>query len=274
MRKIGSRTWMVMLLAAVLLVAACSSGEDDDDDSGDDDSGDDDSGDDDDDSQTNDPPVISNLNVYPDELYPGDTINMIFDVADPDANVTGGLIRLTIDGIDYPPIEIISDPGAEGKLDVHQATGTDWEPGKKQIQLSIEDADSAQSNSLEGFFNVLEPNTPPIISNLRFDPNPACTQAGTEITLLFDFEDPDGNIGGGSLVVVIDGTPLNPFIISPEFEETEGTLELVLTLLEDAPDGTKSHFLVWLGDNQGAPSNQLHGDLWFDEDACVEDGLL
>jgi hypothetical protein len=254
-----------------LIALACASGggdDDDGDDTGaDDDSGDDDSGDDDTAGPT---PVIDTLHPYPPEVYPGNVINMNFHFTDGDANLMGGSIHIAIEGHAEEVKTIPYDPGAEGHITTYATTGVDWAPGELAISVYIVDAGGLTSNTITAEFVLNGPNTAPSISNLRFDPNPACNLEGSPFTILFDFFDPDGNLGGGSLGIYTEDDLLpQQFLIDGSFDEIAGTLPIEATLTGDAPDGATLSIGIVLVDNQQARSNRLDETITFDNDACL-----
>lgn len=257
-------TALLLIACCVLLIWSCADGDDDDDDNDDAD----DDADDDDSSST--APVIDTLHPYPEAIFPGEVINMNFHFTDADANLQGGQIHITVgtQAIDSQPITY--DPGDEGYITTYVQTGPDWETGILEISVYLVDAALETSNTITADFEMYGPNTPPFISNLRFDPDPACNEDGSIFTILFDFFDPDGNVGGGSLAVWLDSIFPQQFIISSDFTDTEGTIPLEATLIGDAPEGAVAQIGVQLADNQGALSERLDSELTFSGAGCAE----
>ena len=263
------RRWgiLAVLLALAALAGACAgSGGSGDDDAGDDATGDDDTGDDDTGGTT---PAIDALNPYPAEVFPGDAINMNFHFTDAGADLEGGAIHVTVG--DHPEVvkEITYDPGTDGHITTSVTTGEDWAAGVLTISLYVEDAAGRTSNTITADFTLRPPNTAPAISNLRFDPNPVCNLTGSAFQILFDFVDPDGNVGGGSLAIYEEGSYFpQQFFISPDFHDTSGTIPLDATLTGDAPDGTTTSIGVILADDHGAMSERLDASITFSHAAC------
>ncbi|MDP8254443.1 MAG: hypothetical protein P9M14_01715 [Candidatus Alcyoniella australis] len=258
--------WRILLaiaLTALLLAACADSGDDDDDD---DDDQDDDIDDDDDDDYS--APQISELITYPEQVPQGGALNFVIHFVDPDADLIGGSIHAAVDTVEREPVTIIHEERGEGELMSNVLPAEDAQPGEHLLAVWIVDAAGNQSNVLEATFEVAPANRTPSISNLRFDPNPVCNLVGSTSTMLVDFADLDGNLGGGMILVIIDEGSINPFIISPDLEQTEGTLELEVTLTETAPAESSSQFSVQVADALGAVSNQLEAELLMRATAC------
>ena len=263
--------FLLAALAAVSMLIACSASgdDDDDDDTADDDNDDDDTADDDDDDdQASTPPDISDLYTYPDDIPAGGNVNFVVTFYDPDADLIGGQIHSRLDGADQPAVDILHEDRTEGQLISFLTLDAEIASGAHNLDAWITDAAGNDSNTLQTEFQVSQPNHDPVVSNPRFDPNPICNLEGTATKLLIDFVDVDGNLGGGMIVIIIDGQSMNPFLIDPGFEDTEGTLEVDVTLTADAPAEDQAEFSIQVADNLGAMSNEVLATLLIRATAC------
>ena len=255
-----------LVLAFAAIVAGCG-GDDDDDDSDDDSTSDDD--DDDDDVGTT--PVIDTLNPYysgdTDGAYVGDPVNMNFHFTDGDANLMGGSIHFAVGGTDAGSVEITYDPGTDGYITTAATVTETWPVGPTELEVYIVDAAGEESNTLSADIRILAENTAPSISNLRFDPDPACTDAEAIFEILFDYYDPDANLDGGTVVISFDlGIP-QPGLL-PAGLGTDGTFGIQAWPTAEVPEGTTAEVSIQISDQQNAMSELLDETLTFSSAGC------
>jgi hypothetical protein len=273
-RRFGgvSFVWCLVLAAwaaalAPAFLGGCG-GDDDDDDEGDDDTGDDDTGDDDAEGTA---PVLDALNPYypggTDGVYLGDPLNLNVHFTDADANLQGGTIHFQVGELDAGSLAIAYDPGEEGYITTSVATSDAWPLGATELAVYVVDAAGEQSNTVTAEIRVLAGNTAPVISNLRFEPDPVCTEAEAVFTILFDYDDPDGNLAGGRLILSFDyGFPQAGLL--PSGLGTEGTFSLEAWPTEEVPEGAEATVTVQISDSQNAMSEQLEETIVFSADGC------
>jgi len=291
--------WLLCLLAALGLAVglACSSSDDDDDDStADDDSTDDDTADDDtaddddadddsaadddstdDDTATDDDatpegpaPLLDNFIILPAEGYAGDSVTLTIHWLDNEGDVQGGTVELFVDGESAAVFPANTAGEFDGFIDLAYLLPDNIPEGLLLFEVTVTDEAGNVSNKLGADFDSHGLNHDPTISNLRFDPNPACNQAGTTFDVIFDFEDEDANLSGGLVNIIVDNTfpPLTAQITGEI--PASGTIYLTMPPLSGAPpsDPYKLNIKVQLADNAGGMSEIIEADETLSGSAC------
>jgi hypothetical protein len=289
-----SRLFLLLALVAALCCAAVvACGDDDDDDSddaaddddndtADDDTTDDDDttpgddddatpGDDDDDDTPDGPaPLLDGLTLLPDEGFAGDNISMSFHWQDLEGDVNGGEVTLYIDGAPMTTFTAITAGGTSGFVDFSFTLADDIGATNLLIEVAVMDLAGNTSNKVGQTFKSFGGNTAPEISNLRFDPDPACTTAGEAFTILFDYFDAEANLDGGTVSILINEQfpPIGGTLTGSG--PPSGTFGLQLAFTDTVPDGAEVNFIVQFTDNRGLASDSLTADLTFLDSACTE----
>ncbi len=284
------RTLIILAMALLLALGAVWACDDDDDDDSDaspsdDDNGDDDNDDtpadddtagndddDDDDDDDNTPegpaPLLDGLTLLPDEGFADDWVSISIHWQDLEDDVSGGEVELFLDGISFTTFTAVTAGENSGFIDFAITLPTDIEAGNLLFEVTLTDMAGNKSNMLGATFRSSGINTAPVISNLRFDPDPACTEDGASFAIIFDYNDAEANMDGGSLSIIINGQ-FPPLVATLQGTgPPQGTLALTFGFDGGVPNGEVVNFVLQMADNRGLASNPLSGNLTFLDSAC------
>jgi hypothetical protein len=275
---------ILFILLAVILAAALagscgsssSSGDDDATAADDDDNDDASPGDDDDDASpadddatpTGPAPLIDTLILTPNSGYAGTTIGLSFHWQSLAGDVNGGTVDLYINGASVKTFTATTSKGNSGYIDLAYQFAANVAAGPLTVGVTLTDLAGYKSNMITAIFTSRGVDSPPVISNLRFSPSPACNAANATFDVIFDYSDPPDNLDGGVVEIMVDNQlPPAQFTLSGS-GSTSGTLQIPLAFTSAVPDNTSVPFQVGLEDNQGLASNLLTGNLLFTAAAC------
>ncbi|NLH48280.1 MAG: hypothetical protein GX444_06720 [Myxococcales bacterium] len=246
---------------------------DDDDNSPDDDASpadddDDDDNDDDDETPTGPAPLIDTLTMTPNDGFAGDTIALSFHFQDLEGDVDGGTITLLANGDVMTTFAAHTAGTTEGFIDSSYLIPAELPTGTITIGITLTDLANNTSNLIEATFHNEGENTAPVISNLHFDPDPACNAANSAFTIIFDYHDAEANLDGALVNLIIDNQfpPLTLTLTGSG--PPDGTLPITLTLSDTFPDNQPLNIKVQMTDNRYLISNLLDGDLTLSSSAC------
>lgn len=245
-------------------------GDDDDNDTSP--AGDDDDDDNDDTTPSGPAPLIDGLNLIPAEGFAGDTITISFHWQDLEGDVQGGQMILYIDGVQAETFTPATAGSNSGYVDQAYILPDTLDVGDLLFQVELADAAGNVSNRLETTFVYYGANTAPVISNLYFEPAPACPETNASFNIVFTYVDQEANLNGGTINIIVDELFTAPLqaIINQDLPATQ-TIAVGLSpayLPISVEDGQTVNFSVQLADNQGVGSNLLDADLVFSNAAC------
>jgi len=286
------RNLISLLVILALLVVSClwacgddddddstAGGEPDDDDQTDDDDDDDDNDNNDDNDDNNDDatptgpaPLIDGLSLIPAEGFSGDTITISFHWQDLEGDVQNGEVTLYIDGIQTATFAPATAGDYSGYIDLAYALPDTLDAGDLVLEVELTDEADNTSNRLSADFEYHGTNTAPVISNLYFDPAPACPNASVPFNIVFTYVDNEANLNGGTINIIVDDLFYAPLqaVIQQDMPPTQ-TIAVSLSTAY-LPIAVEDHqivtFTIQLMDNQGLGSNLLEDNLLFSDDAC------
>lgn len=244
---------------------------DDDNDTADDDASpadDDDDDNDDNDTPTGPAPLIDNLAFTPNNGFAGDTIAISFRFQDLEGDVDGGVVTLLANSEVVTTFEANTAGVNSGFIDLPYTITDEFPTGAVAIGITLTDLAGNVSNLIEETFQNSGGNTAPVISNLRFDPDPACNAADASFTIIFDYHDDEANLDGAIVNLVIDDQ-FPPLTLTLQGNgPTDGTLPITLSLSEAFPDNYDLNIKVQMTDNRYLISNELEDDLPLTSTAC------
>jgi hypothetical protein len=274
---------LLALFFALGLLWACGGDDDDDNDDAspadddndtpdDDDASpaddDDDDDDDDNDTPTGPAPLIDSLILTPDNGFAGDNIALSFHFQDLEGDVDGGTVTLLANGDIMTTFEAHTAGVNEGFIDLPYLIPVELPTGSVAIGITLTDLAGNVSNLVEATFENSGGNTAPEISNLRFDPDPACNAANSAFTIIFDYHDDEANLDGAIVNLIIDNQ-FPPLSLQLQGSgPPDGTLPITLTLSDDFPNDYSLNIKVQMTDNRYLVSNLIEDDLVLTSTAC------
>jgi hypothetical protein len=276
--------WCAACLGAMVAIVGCGDDDDDDNDNDDADDDDDDTSpddddndvspddDDDDDTPSGPAPLIDNLILTPAEGFAGDAVAMSFHFQDLEGDVNGGTVELFLDGVSVATLPAVTAGDNQGYVDFGYTLPADLAEGDILIEVTVTDVGQNTSNKIGSIFESSGVNTAPSISNLRYDPDPACNSLSAVFSIILDYHDAEANLDGSYLNIIINNSfpPLTAQLQGSNIPP-EGTLQLDLTpgvFTNNMPNGEVVNFKLQLYDNRLAPSNIIGRDLEFNVAAC------